>query len=235
MSFKTKANEDIKQEVNDGSDEQNPKKRLFNVSDVVTTVKSVRPVVSSQRNDNKSYRKYKCSFDGCYSSFTNNQSLMLHKMKIHLKQDEIHCEYPDCEYKTFNEQKFDKHIKKHSNYSELSSQTIVCHYEGCDEQFTDKKSWIKHRNRIHRYNCKIQCTHSGCNFTAYKNAHLKQHMIKHSNEKPFVCSVDGCGKRFKHQFNYKDHLEVHKNNKYFECIFEGCGKRYERDLDYRVI
>ena len=212
--------------MDDGSDEQNPKKKLLNASDLVTSVKSVRPVVSSQRNDNKTYRKYKCTFDGCYSSFPNRNNLWRHKMSIHLKQEEIYCEYPDCEYKTFSKRKFDKHIENHNDYEELSPQTIVCHYEDCNEVFTDKKSWNKHRNRIHRYNCKFQCTHSGCDFTAKNNQQLNQHQIKHSNEKPFVCSVDGCGKRFKREFLYKYHLEVHKN-KYFECTFEGCGKRYE--------
>ena len=187
-----------------------PKKRLLNVSDVVTPVKSVRPVVSSQRNDNKSYRKYKCTFDGCYSAFTNRYNLRTHKMIKHLKQEEIYCEYPDCEYKTFNKQILDKHIANHNNYLELSSQTIVCHYEDCNEVFNDKKSWIKHRNGIHRYKCKVQCTHSGCSFTAQSNAHLKKHRTKHSNEKPFVCSVNGCGKRFKTENGFKYHLRVHK-------------------------
>ena len=191
------------------------------------TEKALKRVITSKKSDHKPKRKYNCTYEGCDKVFSSTTSLYRHEDIIHFKLDAIYCEYPDCGYKTFNKLSFNKHIENHSNYSELSSQTNVCHYEGCNEVFTDKKSWIKHRNRIHRYNCKFQCTHSGCDFTAQNNRHLKQHLIKHSNEKPFVCSVDGCGKRFKHQFNYKDHLEVHKNNKYFECTFEGCGKRYE--------
>ena len=210
------------------------------MSDVVTPVKSVRRVFSSQRNDNKSYRKYKCSFDGCYSSFTNRKSLMRHKMIIHLKQNEIYCEYPDCEYKTFNKRKFDKHIENHNIYSELKPQTIVCHYKDCNEVFNDKKSWIKHRNGFHRYNCKVQCTHSGCNFTAQSNAHLKKHLTKHSSETPFVCSVDGCGQRFKRETSLKSHSTVHqlikvsevsqkskkKSDRKYKCSFDDCHKTF---------
>ena len=196
------------------------------MSEVVSSLKSVRPVVSSQRNDNKSYRKYKCSFDGCDKSYKNLTSLMRHKMTIHLKLNEIYCEYPDCEYKTFNKQMFDKHIANHNNYSEVSQKTFACRYEKCDEVFTDKKSWLMHRDANHRRGCKVGCTHSGCNFTTQSKTDLKIHLINHSKDTTFVSSVDGSAKISQQELYFKDHLEVDKN-KYFKCTFDECGKTYE--------
>ena len=178
----------------------------------------------TRKYDNKSYLRHKCRFDGCNKKFVRRRDLIRHENVFHLKLGKLFCEYPNCAYFTYDKIFFDKHIAKHDNYSELSSQPIVCDFEGCDKQFGDKQSWINHRNNYHI--CKVSCSHPDCGFIASSESHLKIHLIKHSDETPFVCEHDGCRKRFKHEYNYKNHLEVHKN-KFFKCTFDDCGKTYE--------
>ena len=183
--------------------------------------------ITSNKRGNKSDVKYKCSFDGCNKEFTSLSYMLRHKERLHSKQNKLHCEYPDCEYKTFTKRAFNKHIKSHSNYSQLSSQTIVCQYEGCDQMFTDKTSWYNHRNNYHKNKYKVPCTHPGCDYVAVSKWHLNfLHMSKHSQDRPFVCQVQGCAKSFKREDSLKNHLEMHKND-HFQCSFEGCGKTYE--------
>ena len=136
------------------------------------------------------------------------------------------CKYPKCEYRTYNKPTFERHIIKHNDYLKVTAQTqtYVCDYEGCDKEFASKQTWINHRYNYHQ--CKLRCTHPGCDFTTTYNATLKRHEIKHSNDRPFVCEVEGCGKRFKRVRNYTKHLDIHKN-KFFKCTFEGCDKTYE--------
>ena len=189
------------------------------------TEKAVKRVITRTKSDHKTKRIYNCTYEGCDKVFSSSGSLYRHEDVIHFKLDAIYCEYPDCGYKTYNQMYLDEHITKHDNYAELSSQTIVCHYEGCDEVFTDKKSWIKHRNGIHRYLWKERCTHPGCGYMTVSKTNLKAHMTKHSKDRPFVCTMEGCGKRFKHEGTFKGHLKIHEDK--FKCSFDGCDKTFE--------
>ena len=173
-----------------------------------------------------SNRKHKCSFDGCEQRFLRRRDVVRHENLIHLNLGKFYCKYPNCEYRTYDKEFFDKHIANHSDYAEVTAQTItyICDYEGCGKEFGSKLSWINHRSNFHMY--LVPCTHPGCQYSAPSKTQLEVHMMKHTKDTPFVCKVEGCDKRFKHEISYKNHVEVHKN-KYFKCAFDGCDKTFQ--------
>ena len=170
-------------------------------------------------NHTKNYdRKHKCTYDGCKKKYERKRDLLRHENIVHLKLGKFFCLYPNCVYHTYDKVSYEKHIANHDNYAELSAQTYSCDFEGCDKEFAQKKSWVRHREIYHLY--RVPCSYPGCEFTAMSDAHLKVHMVKHTNETPFGCDVEGCGRRFKYEHTYKNHLDLHKN-KFFKCTFEG--------------
>ena len=38
----------------------------------------------------------------------------------------------------------------------------------------------------------FSCEHPDCKYTAAKKAHLQEHALTHSDERPFVCGTEGC-------------------------------------------
>ena len=210
----------MKQEVVKESDKQKTNIKIIRHSS------NVRPVRISRQESNGC--QHRCSFDGCDKKFKLKSVLMKHENLAHLKLGRLYCRYPHCIYSTYNKTAFDRHIESHRDYTEVTSKTTtyVCDFEGCDKEFAQKKSWYTHRFNGHKNFGKVPCTHTGCTYAAISKSHLKIHMMKHSEGKPFLCEVQGCGKRFKREVTYKNHLDIHKN-KYFKCSYDECGKTFE--------
>lgn len=63
-----------------------------------------------------------------------------------------------------------------------------------------------------------------------KISRLNQHILTHSDVKPFVCPVPGCGKAYKRREHLKNHATSHgttpEERKPFVCEFEGCGASF---------
>ena len=220
-------------------DEKNRTVKMIKLSCVGSKKKAVKsvddnqPIVGVKKFVVKCRTIHKCSYQGCSKTFTGSRgsfNLRRHVSKVHLKEKDFYCLYPDCPYHTYAKELFDKHIETHDNYHEVSAQTrtFVCNFEGCRKEFTSKKTWNGHRNFNHIYakaNAR-KCTHPGCDYIAMGKPQLRSHMITHSDETPYLCEVQGCGKRFKRELTYKNHLDIHKN-KYFKCSFDGCDKTFE--------
>ncbi|XP_026425769.1 transcription factor IIIA-like [Papaver somniferum] len=67
------------------------------------------------------------------------------------------------------------------------------------------------------------CQECGASFQ--KPAHLKQHMLSHSLERPFTCPVDDCHSSYRRKDHLNRHLLQHQG-KLFSCPVEGCNKRF---------
>lgn len=104
-----------------------------------------------------------------------------------------------------------------------------CSY--CGKDFASAGG-LKHHRIIHTrpYREKIipkhSCEHCGKEMTSQK---LKQHMIRHSEEKPFEC--DQCGTTFKRALGLKFHMRIHTGERPYEC--NHCGKTFTQPAGYQ--
>ena len=226
-----------KQEVVKRLVKRKPTIKMIKLSYVGPEKKEVRSVIDYQpKSGIKAFYRTrpKCTYEGCDKTFADNYNRDNHVKKVHFKEKDLFCEYPECPYKTFSRKAFDQHIANHSDYVEVTSgkTNYPCSYEGCGKVFAHKKTWINHYYLVHKYARKVPCTHPGCDYATVSKANLRVHLVTHSDDKPFVCSVEDCGRSFKRKIDYKRHLDIHKN-KYFKCPFDDCSKTFQTDTGLR--
>ncbi|XP_074320625.1 transcription factor IIIA-like [Silene latifolia] len=64
-----------------------------------------------------------------------------------------------------------------------------------------------------------------CGVSFKKPAHLKQHLLSHSFERPFVCPVDDCNASYRRKDHLNRHLIQH-DGKLFKCPADNCTKEF---------
>ncbi|RDD39187.1 Transcription factor IIIA [Trichoplax sp. H2] len=66
------------------------------------------------------------------------------------------------------------------------------------------------------------CSYDGCQKSFQKLAHLTQHSIIHSGERPYSCTFKGCGKTFTRQYHLQRHAILHQTLRPASVC--SCGK-----------
>nr|XP_043624064.1 transcription factor IIIA-like [Erigeron canadensis] len=98
---------------------------------------------------------------------------------------------------------------------------ITCHIHSHHQ---DK---VKEKEQGEEKGSKVKaCEECGASFS--KPAHLKQHMLSHSFERPFSCPIDDCNLSYRRKDHLNRHLLQHKGT-LFDCPLETCKSRFSSE------
>ncbi|KAF6073793.1 zinc finger and BTB domain containing 41 [Phyllostomus discolor] len=244
--------EDMSEEDSDSEEqsekEQNDADEEPEVGDAGASAREgLRPVVL-QRSSKKILQCPKCdkTFDriGKYESHT----------RVHTGEKPFECDI--CRQRYSTKSNLTVHRKKHSNETDFHKKEHKCPY--CNKLHASKKTLAKHVKRFHPENAQefisIKKTKSEswkcdiCKKSFTRRPHLEEHMILHSQDKPFKCTYceehfksrfarlkhqekfhlgpfpcDICGRQFNDTGNLKRHIEcTHGGKRKWTCFI--CGK-----------
>lgn len=190
--------EQSEKDHNDAEEEPEPGDSVGNIHEGLT------PVVI-QNSNKKILQCPKCdkTFDriGKYESHT----------RVHTGEKPFECDI--CHQRYSTKSNLTVHRKKHSNETEFHKKEHKCPY--CNKLHASKKTLAKHVKRFHPENAQefisIKKTKSEswkcdiCKKSFTRRPHLEEHMILHSQDKPFKCTY--CEEHFKSRFARLKHQE----------------------------
>ncbi|KAK7810795.1 hypothetical protein U0070_009500 [Myodes glareolus] len=171
--------------------------------------------------------------------------------RVHTGEKPFECDI--CHQRYSTKSNLTVHRKKHSNEVEFHKKEHKCPY--CNKLHASKKTLAKHVKRQHSQ--KIDNTLI-CKKSFTRRPHLEEHMILHSQDKPFKCTYceehfksrfarlkhqekfhlgpfpcDICGRQFNDTGNLKRHIEcTHGGKRKWTCFI--CGKSVRERLHLRV-
>ncbi|KAM8817915.1 zinc finger and BTB domain-containing protein 41 isoform 2-T2 [Rhynchonycteris naso] len=184
--------------------------------------------------------------------------------RVHTGEKPFECDI--CHQRYSTKSNLTVHRKKHSNETEFHKKEHKCPY--CNKLHASKKTLAKHVKRFHPENAQefisIKKTKSEswkcdiCKKSFTRRPHLEEHMILHSQDKPFKCTYceehfksrfarlkhqekfhlgpfpcDICGRQFNDTGNLKRHIEcTHGGKRKWTCFI--CGKSVRERLHLRV-
>ncbi|XP_056379427.1 zinc finger and BTB domain-containing protein 41 [Hyla sarda] len=173
----------------------------------------------------KSSKKYlkcpKCEkvFDrvGKYESHT----------RVHTGEKPFECDICNMRYST--KSNLTVHRKRHNSDTELPRKDHKCPF--CSKLHASRKTLVKHVKRFHAENAQEFLTIKRiksdgwkcdiCNKSFTRRPHLQEHMILHSQDKPFKCTY--CDEQFKSRFKRLKHQEKYHLGP-FPCDI--CGRQF---------
>ncbi|OXB68285.1 UNVERIFIED_CONTAM: hypothetical protein H355_007064 [Colinus virginianus] len=162
--------------------------------------------------------------------------------RVHTGEKPFECDI--CHQRYSTKSNLTVHRKKHSSDTDFHKKEHKCPY--CNKLHASKKTLAKH---VKRQICKKSFT---------RRPHLEEHMILHSQDKPFKCTYceehfksrfarlkhqekfhlgpfpcDICGRQFNDTGNLKRHIEcTHGGKRKWTCFI--CGKSVRERLHLRV-
>eukprot|EP00123_Amoebidium_parasiticum_P021880 comp7551_c0_seq1/m.3207 comp7551_c0_seq1/g.3207 ORF comp7551_c0_seq1/g.3207 comp7551_c0_seq1/m.3207 type:complete len:354 (-) comp7551_c0_seq1:288-1349(-) len=137
------------------------------------------------------------------------------------------CEHEGCNYGTYFKADFQKHVSTH-----IAGKPFACPHEGCTATFKLKQSVDNHVKAYHMDKPLHKCTFEGCTYETIALPTLRQHMLRHTGEKPHKCSYEGCGKAFRSKSACTGHETLHMREGKYTC--DTCGFKFNDFTTYRT-
>nr|XP_020640331.1 zinc finger and BTB domain-containing protein 41 [Pogona vitticeps]XP_020640332.1 zinc finger and BTB domain-containing protein 41 [Pogona vitticeps]XP_020640333.1 zinc finger and BTB domain-containing protein 41 [Pogona vitticeps]XP_020640334.1 zinc finger and BTB domain-containing protein 41 [Pogona vitticeps] len=200
---------------------------------------------------NRSKKRLQCP--KCDKTFDRAGKFESHA-RVHTGEKPFECDI--CHQRYSTKSNLTVHRKKHNSEMEFHKKEHKCSY--CSKLHATKKTLIKHIKRFHPENIQeylsIKKKKSEgwkcdiCNKSFTRRPHLEEHMILHTQDKPFKCiyceehfksrfarlkhqekfhlgpfPCDICGRQFNDTGNLKRHIEcTHGGKRKWTCFI--CGK-----------
>ncbi|KAG8436583.1 hypothetical protein GDO86_007623 [Hymenochirus boettgeri] len=147
--------------------------------------------------------------------------------RVHTGEKPFECDI--CHQRYSTKSNLTVHRKRHNNETEIQRKKHKCPY--CSKSHASRKTLSKHVKRFHPENAQeflsIKRKKSEgwkcdvCNKSFTRRPHLEEHMILHSQDKPFKCTY--CEEYFKCRFTRLKHQEKFHLGP-FPCTI--CGRHF---------
>lgn len=141
-------------------------------SKTVRSKKPRNPLADSPREKQKLCAECGKSFLASY--------LRRHYQRVHLKEKRFECDI--CGLRTFKKQHIEEHLKRHFKIKDY-------HCDQCPSAFTTGTELKIHIKNVHCDERPFKCEHKGCDSAFKQKENLKEHMLRHTQKKNFVCVV----------------------------------------------
>lgn len=154
----------------------------------------------------------KHSCEQCDKSFQSYNVLKQHMRDTH-NNDALKCE--KCGHGFASKYLLKRHLALTHDLKEFQYKCDVC-----SKIYTTISKLRIHKRRIHLNEKNVSCQICGLSF--FDSDHLKRHMVKHTDARPFEC--DFCKKTFQRRKTLDLHRRIHTNDKRYAC--KECGRAF---------
>ncbi|XP_067097587.1 zinc finger protein 410 [Osmerus mordax] len=153
--------------------------------------------LSARTNRTLSKQILRCSFEGCYRTFTWPAHLKYH-LKTHRNDRTFRCGAEGCGKSFYVLQRLQVHMRTHNG-----DKPFICKEKSCGKKFTTAGN-LKNHKRTHTGEKPFLCEADGCGRSFAEYSSLRKHMLVHSGEKPHQCGI--CGKTFSQSGSRNVHM-----------------------------
>ncbi|CAL9691022.1 unnamed protein product [Knipowitschia caucasica] len=184
-----------------------------------------RPKMLEHRKLHSRTRNHPCGF--CDKSFYSNSQKLVHEASAHTGKT-VEC--PECGKLFATKSKLNFHSRRHARDKPYRCSVCQQLFESCELAHAHLQSHKQEREAsgegadgsmsVQYLGPQFLCTECGKSF--YQKINLSNHMLMHSDERPFACSL--CTLKFKTKATLSIHTMLHTNERPHGCTL--CPKRF---------